>query len=82
MENKRIVKVGNVELYYEEAMKLYEEKKYILTYSRIYQIHYSQAQNAFYGTEVFYQKGLCKRGRFHVFNASDINNLLGYNLLS
>ena len=33
---REIVKIGSVELYEDEARKLYEEKKYIVTYGGVY----------------------------------------------
>ena len=41
---REIVKIGSVELYEDEARKLYEEKKYIVTYGGVYQLFYSNAQ--------------------------------------
>ena len=35
---REIVKIGSVELYEDEARKLYEEKKYIVTYGGVYQL--------------------------------------------
>lgn len=73
---ERIVKIGNVELCEAEALSLYHSEKYIVTYSRIYQLFYSAAQKRVYGTEIYYQKGLCKRGRFHALAGSDVNRLV------
>lgn len=77
-----IIKIGNVELTNDEAYELYSGKKYIVTYSRIYQLHFSQANGTVYGREMFYQKGLAKRGRWHAMTAESVNNLLGFNLLN
>ena len=78
---EKIVKIGNVELYESDALKLYQSGRYIVTYSRIYQLFYSAAQKRVYGTEIYYQKGLCKRGRFHTLTGSDINKLVKMKLV-
>ena len=76
-----IVRIGSVELTEQEAYELYERKIYIVAYSRIYQLHYSQAQKRVYGQEIFYQKGLARRGRFHKLTGRDVNHLVGYQLV-
>lgn len=73
---KHIVKIGSVELYDDEALKLYEEKKYIVTYTGIYQLYYSNAQKQVYGIKVISQRGIAKRGRFHAMDAQTINHIL------
>ena len=47
-----IVKIGRVELTEEEAQKIYEEGKYIVAASKIYQIHYSR-NAGYYGSVVY-----------------------------
>lgn len=81
MEN--IIKIGSVELYESEVQKLYEAKKYLVCYKKIWQIHYSQ-NAGYYGQCVYTEtKGnLAKRGRFHTMSASEVNHLLGFNLLN
>lgn len=76
-----IVKIGPVELYLNEAIELYQSGKYIVTYSRIYQLFYSNAQKTVYGIEIFYHKGMARRGRFYALTASDVNHLVGFNLV-
>ena len=84
--NMEINKIGNVELTADEARRYYENGKYIVTYSKIYSLHWSNAQQKVYGT-VVYEKpktvkiGLAKRGRFFVLSADNVNGLLGFNLL-
>ena len=82
----QIVKIGPVELTMDDAEKLYTSgEKYLVTFSKIYQIHFSQAQKTYYGSVVYScAKGanLAKRGRFHAFTAREVNNLLGYKLLN
>ena len=69
-----IIKIGRVELTKEDVQKLYEEKKYICTFSSIYQIHYSQAQQRFYGSKLF-SIGLAGRGRYYALTAKEINDI-------
>ena len=80
-----IIKIGPVELSPQEAEKLYYSgEKYIVTFSRIYQIHYSQAQRRFYGQEIIRAtpgNNYARRGRFHAYDAKDVNWLLGFKLL-
>lgn len=76
-----IIKIGNVELYETEVQKLYEEKKYIVTYSGVYQIFYSNSQKQFYGQKVINQKGIARRGRFYTMKADAINHVLGEKIL-
>lgn len=80
-----MVKIGNVQLTQEEAEKIYtSNRKYLVTYNKIYAIHHST--NAGYYGSVVYQltkKGehFTKRGRFFAYPASEVNHLLGFNLL-
>lgn len=80
MEEK-VVKIGNVELHESEVQKLYEEKKYIVSYVGVYQIFYSNAQRQFYGQKVIDQRGIARKGRFHTMTAEAINNVLGKKIL-
>ena len=75
-----IVKIGNVEMYESEARELYENNKYILTYSKVYAVDYSIAQQKFYGRIVFNQGG-AKRGHHHIMSAKEINHLFGKTVL-
>lgn len=78
-----IIKIGNVELTEEEAYRLYTERKYIVTYSRIYQLHFSEnLKGNIYGTEIYYCKGMARRGRYFAMDANTVNNLLGFELVS
>jgi len=77
-----IIKIGSVELTKEEAEKLYESGKYIVTFSRIYQLHYSNAQKRVYGTEIYRQQGMARRGRFYAMDAKTVNHLLGFALVN
>lgn len=77
----RVIKIGNVELCEREVQKLYEENKYIVTYSGVYQIFYSNAQRQFYGQKVIEQKGIAGKGRFYTMKADAINHVLGEKIL-
>ena len=78
---EKIVKIGNVELYESEAMRYYQENKYIVTYSHIYQLFYSAAQQKVYGNSIYYCKGMTRRGRFYIFDGAEVNRLVGANLV-
>ena len=80
-----IIRIGRVELTEDDARKLYEEGKYILTYSKVYAVCYSK-NAGYYGHEVYRTTtkgcgGMCRRGRFHALTAAEVNNILGYKLL-
>lgn len=77
-----IIKIGNVELYEEEVRKLYEKHKYIVTYSGVYQIFYSNSQKIFYGHKVINQKGIAAKGRFYTMDAKTINHILDAKVLN
>jgi hypothetical protein len=77
-----IVRIGNVELTEEQAFKLYEEKLYIVTYSKIYALHYSNAQKRVYESEIYRSPGMTRRGRFHKLTAADVNRLIGFKLVN
>ena len=79
---EKIVRIGGVELYESEALKLYQEEKYIVTYSRIYQLFYSAAQKTVYGQEIYHQKGMTRRGRFYAMDGKSVNDLVGYSLVN
>ena len=82
-----IVKIGNVELTEAEALRLYEEGRYIVTGRKIYALHYSNAQRRVYGSVVYQQPKsepmpLIARGRFHALCSADVNRLIGAELLN
>lgn len=76
-----IVRIGTVELTEEEAEQIQRSGKYIVTYSRIFQVCYSLAAG-WYGHELYYQPKMAKRGRFHVMTGAAINKMLGFQLLN
>jgi hypothetical protein len=82
MNNENIQRIGNVELTFDEAFKLYQENKYIVTYSKIYQLFFSTAQNKVYGQVIYNQKGLARRGRFYAFSGEQVNNLVKAQLVN
>lgn len=71
------MKIGNVELTEEEALNLYQSKKYIVTYSKIYELFYSVPNTCIYGRVIYNNPGMCKRGRYHALSAADVNHLVG-----
>lgn len=82
-----IVKIGPVELYEDEALRLYNEGKYIMTYSKIYQLHFGgKGYPRVYGTVIYNHPcvggiGLARRGRYYKFDAAEVNNVLGFQLI-
>ena len=78
----KIIKIGSAQLTEAEALKIYNNDNYIITYSKIYQLHYSAAQHTIYGSVIYQQPGLTKRGRYYTFTAAEVNNLLGYQFLN
>lgn len=75
-------KAGRVELTKEQAYKIYNDKKYIVTSYGIFQPFYSQASKQVYFQKISIIKGLVKRGRFHTLTGSEINHILGYEYLN
>ena len=74
----KIVKLaGTVKCTKQEAQKWYEEGKYIVTYSGVHQIFYSQAQQTYYTHHIIHKKGMVCRGRFFAVTAGRVNKLLG-----
>lgn len=82
MNDKNIQKIGNVKLTFDEAFNLYQANKYIVTYSKIYQLFFSVAQNRVYGQVIYNQKGLAKRGRFYALSCEQVNNLVKTQLVN
>ena len=77
-----IMKIGPVELTREEAEQIYTAGKYIVTYSKIYSVKFSPAQNRFYGSIVYAGKGgMTRRGRHYIFPAEEVNRLVGCKLV-
>lgn len=53
--------IGGVELLREEVEMMYSQKLYIVTYTGVYQILFSQAQDRYYGQKVYSEK-VCHAG--------------------
>lgn len=86
MKEQEIVKIGNVELKTYEAKEIYISQKYIVTYSKIYQVMYSQVQGLLYGHIVYVKPqntgiGYTRKGRFAIMDANQVNKMLGFNLI-
>lgn len=79
---EKIIKIGSVELTESEAEKLHTDGKYIVTYSKIYQLFWSNAQKCVYGNVIYTQKGMTKRGRYFAMTGAAINDLLGFELVN
>jgi len=72
--------------------KAYNNKKYIVTYDKVYQPHYSQAQGQFYMFPVYelpykpnVKQGnlpLIGRGRFVHYTGDQVNKLIRIDLLN
>lgn len=79
---KKIIRIGKVELYEEEAEKIYSENKYIITCSRVYAVNHSDAVG-YYGSELHYKPRAryTRPGRFFTLTAREINNVLGFSLI-
>lgn len=76
-----IIKAGTTELLEEDAKRIYENGKYIVNYSGVFQPHYSAAQNQFYFSKVINIKGMARRGRFYELDAKTINQIIGKQIL-
>jgi hypothetical protein len=86
MKDNKICKIGPVELKESEFARLYSERKYIVTYGAIFQIHFSQAQGAYYGLKVHSKTttggvGFAPRGRFLTLTGAEVNKIVGAEIL-
>lgn len=85
LRTERIFKIGTVELLESDARDCYENGKFLVTYSSIFQVCYSAAQRRYYGHKVFSKStrgggGFVKRGRFAALSADECNHLVGANV--
>lgn len=75
-----------VSLTAEEAYRIYSDRLYIVKYSKIYSMHYSEAWAAFYTMQIYQAlyKGqhFTKRGKWQVMTAKEVNQLIGHKLLN
>ena len=82
--NEFVKVAGTVELHPAELEWLYNRKQYIVKYRSIYQINYSRNIKGGYYTVLLYkaENALTQRGRFKYYSAAEVNNMLGFKLLS
>lgn len=73
-----IIKIGNVELTREEAERLFNDRRFIVTYSKIYCLVYKAGHIR--GKEVYTSKGMTRKGRFYALTGEQINDLVGFKL--
>ena len=77
-----MIEISNIKLTENEAFKLYQDHKYIVTYSRIFQLNHGGTPYPYvYGSELYYKKGMSKKGTYKVMTGTEINNMLGFKLL-
>ena len=76
-------KAGRVELTKEEAFKIWNDRKYVVSYSGIFQPHFAQNQpkQQIYFTQISQVKGIARRGRFYTMTGDEINHVLGFEYL-
>ena len=85
LQRNEVVKIGNVDLFPEEAAEAYERGLYIVAFRRVYQVNYSAAQGRYYGQEVYYSADslpLTRRGRYFSMSAAEVNRLIGHELMN
>lgn len=73
--------IGKLTLSHDKALKLYFERKYIITYSAVYQLFYSNAQRRAYASEIYRGQNLTRRGTYRAATAAEVNKLLQFDLL-
>lgn len=73
--------IGKLTLSHDEVLKLYSERKYIITHGAIYQLFYSNAQRRAYGAEIYSAPNLTRRGTYRAATAAEVNQLLQFDLL-
>ena len=76
------MKIGNFNFPENAAFKIYQDQKYILTYSHIYQLFYSSSSCFTYAQSIYYKQGLTPRGKYQILTGSEVNRLLGYQLVN
>lgn len=85
LQRNEVVKIGNVDLFPEEAAEAYERGLYIVAFRRVYQVNYSAAQGRYYGQQVYYSAAslpLTRRGRYFSMSATEVNCLIGHELFN
>ena len=83
-KKNEFIKVAGTYLHPAELEWLYNRKQYIVKYRSIYQINYSRNYRGHYYALLIYkaENALTQRGRFEYYSAAEVNNLLGFKLLS
>ena len=83
-KKNEFIKVAGTYLHPAELEWLYNKKQYIVKYRSIYQIDYSRNYRGHYYARLIYkaENALTQRGRFKYYSAAEVNNLLGFKLLS
>ena len=71
---EKIIKIGPVELYESEAERLFNEGRYIVTYSKIYQL--VKRAGRVCGHVIFTTKGMTRRGRYFALTERDVAALM------
>lgn len=72
-----IIRIGNVELTEQEAERLYNADKYIVTYGAIYKLIKTARFPQVHGKAIHKEKGMTRRGRFYAMDAETIQNVFG-----
>lgn len=73
--------IGGVEPLREEVEMTYSQKLYIVAYTGVYQISFSQAQDRYHGQRVYSERGPSRKGKFYAMTAPQVNELIGKDLL-
>ena len=83
-KESEFIKVAGTYLHPAELEWLYNKKQYILRYKNIYQINYSRNYKGNFHVQLLYkaENALTKRGCFDYASAEEVNDLLGFKLLS
>ena len=77
-----IIKAGTTELTKEDAMQIYNDKKYVCNYGGIYQPFKSADGSQIYFRKIINHKGYARRGRFFIQDAKAINHVFGENIIN
>ena len=83
-KKNEFIKVAGTYLHPAELEWLYNKKQYIVKYRSIYQINYSRNYRGHYYARLIYkaENAITQRGRFEYYSAAEVNDLLGFKLLS
>ena len=83
-KKNEFIKVAGAYLHPAELEWLYNRKQYIVKYRSIYQINYSRNYRGHYYARLIYkaENAITQRGRFEYYSAAEVNDLLGFKLLT